>query len=108
VRDERLALVADPWLELPEPLPGLVASDPDSEPAAADRLLGNVIDRKLPNPRSSDLDACLARLASEELICQLDAEWRPSDMVIDSLQLPGWDKLELIEYARARSVDGLA
>jgi len=46
-------------------------------------------------------------LQRDGLIARRGEEWRPSDAVIEALDLTDWDTSELIEFALGRDPDGL-
>lgn len=100
VHGENAALMPDPRVTLPERSSSHRASRSLVE-LERDQLLWSVLDRNLPAPNPV-LQARLEALAREGLIQQLDGEWRPTDAVIQSLDLTDWDSAELIAFARSR------
>ncbi len=91
-----VGLIADPALnthDRPE------AHD-TSKDAQVDQLLWQVIDRQLPTDPPQDTLARLQTMATQGLVTLLDRHWRPSDQVIQALDLLDWDTIELLEEAR--------
>jgi hypothetical protein len=105
VNDDHLILQPDPRTQLP-PVP---RREPRVPPAAAnqDVLLFKVIDREVDDEIDAKLAKRFAALEREGLICRRDGEWRPTDAVIEALDLTDWDSTELIEFAAGRDTSGL-
>lgn len=100
IHGEDAALMPDPQVSVPEPSTGRRASRWLVE-LDRDQLLWSVLDRNLP-AQNQALQARLEALEREGLIQQLDGEWRPTDAVIQSLDLTDWDSAELVAFARSR------
>lgn len=95
-RHHDLALVSDPTIKLPE----RPATYRAPKAAHTDHLLWQVIDRALPETPPADTTSRLQAMADQGLVAIFDGQWRPSDAVIEALDLLDWDTRELIDYAR--------
>lgn len=91
-----IGLVPDPAIEIPERPAAFNAP----EAAHTDHLLWQVIDRALPAALAEDTTVRLQTMAAEGLVTTFDGQGRPTDEVIDVLDLIDWDTLELIAAVR--------
>jgi len=94
--DDEVGLIPDPELQLPDG--PAVQQEPDA--ALVDQLLWQVIDRTLAERLPAEAALRLDRMTREGLVMRFDGEWRPTDTVIDALDLIGWDTMALVTYAR--------
>lgn len=91
---DSVGLIADPAIDLPP------RGDADAGDAAdLDSLLWQVIDRATPRRPPKAVLARLEQLERDGLVVLSAGQWRPTDTVIETLELTDWDTLKLVAFA---------